>query len=153
MNIFWIFRYFFRCDGQYSKTSWSVLFQNFLIIVRYCRFIHNLQHNFWRSFAIAVTAISHCTVWCNDTHSLNVRIKFKPSENYTFVISFACKWKYNVRIILRKIKFEFTELEKFYLHWISHKLPSWLNLNDWMVRGHITKRRVNMRIFLNYLFR
>lgn len=111
LDVFWVFSYLFRGHGKNSESSWCILLENFMIIIGNGWFVHDLEHNFRGSLAITECSTSSDTVWCDDAHSLNIRVELKPPENHTFVVSFAWKWKDNVWIVLRKIKFKLTKLK------------------------------------------
>ena len=118
-----------------------------MIRIRNLFLVHDLKHNLWRSFAVTVDFIFHHWVWRDDTHSLDIWIKLKPSINYTFVISFAWKWKYDIGIVLWEVQFKLPEFEQFDLHGISDKFSSVLNLNDWVIRSHVSQCWAYPRVF------
>ena len=93
LNIFWIFINLFRANSKYSKSPWCILFKCLMIRIRNGVFIHDLKHNFGRSFTITIITFLCHWIRSNNTHSLDIRIKLEPSITNTLMISFAIKWK------------------------------------------------------------
>ncbi len=111
LDLFRICCHLLGSDRQNSETSWSIFFQCFVVRIRNGLLVHDLEHNFGRSFAITVNLIFVQWIRCDYTHPLNVWVKFKPSINDAFVISLTSEWKYNIRIVLWAIQFKLPEFK------------------------------------------
>ena len=111
LDLFWICCHLLGSDRQNSETSWSIFFQCFVVRIRNALLVHDLEHNFRRSFAITVNLILVQWIRCDYTHPLNVWVKFKPTINDAFVVSLTSEWKYNIRIVLWEIQFKLPELK------------------------------------------
>ncbi len=106
-------------NAQNSESVRGIVLEDFFVIRWDGLFLHDRCHHFRRALCIHFTSFGG-TVLADHTHSLEIRIKLKPSVDDSAVASIAFEAEDDIGIGVRLVKFESSEFECLDFHGITN---------------------------------
>jgi hypothetical protein len=114
----------------------SILLEDFIVVGGNELLLHNGGHYFRRTLTVDLAALRDA-VSAYNTHSLQVRVELKPSEDLSIVTAVAFESKDDVRIGVGLVEVEPAELKGLDLHGVADEFICGFDLDDGVVGSHI----------------
>jgi hypothetical protein len=108
------------------------LLEDRLVVRRDGAFVHDGEHHLWRTLCVNLDSFSDA-VLADYAHSLKIRVELETTVDKSTVASLTIESEDDLWVSVGLIKFEISEVEGFYLHWVAHQLLSCLDFDDGVI--------------------